>query len=124
MIKKTNVENLERAKDSKSLYALLQKAETNKVRDPYIFFDWTDSEGGKFQAGYSVLYPGCRSGGHEHNDAEEVYFVVSGSGVMHIGDESFEICAGDSWVVPLYLHHWTDNPGNNPLELFWIVVKL
>lgn len=122
--KRTNVSKLERATDSKSLDAVLKVVDTNKVRDPYILFDWQESEGQNFQAGYAILYPGCRTGGHEHTDVEEVYYVVNGSGVMHVGNDSFDVGPGDTWIVPRYQFHWTENPGNTPLEMFWILVKI
>lgn len=124
MIPRASVNAMERAADGKSLSALLRTVQTNKIRDPYIYFDWDDAGNNRFQAGYSLIYPGCRTGGHEHDDAVEVYFVISGNGVMHVGEEAFEVSPGDSWVVPLHEHHWTDNPCNRPLEMYWIVVKL
>ena len=39
---------------------------------------------------------------------------------MHIGDEEFKVGPGDTWVVPIHNQHWTDNPGNIPLQMFWI----
>ena len=87
MAKKISLSDLDLAADAKSLKAALEKADTNKVRDPYILFDWDDAEGKNFKAGYAVLYPGCRTGGHEHDDVEEVYHVVNGNGNMYIGDE-------------------------------------
>ncbi|MCU0488193.1 MAG: cupin domain-containing protein [Anaerolineales bacterium] len=124
MIKTVNVRSQARAMDGKSFAAMLQKMENNVVRDPYVLFDWGDSQGGHFQAGYSVLYPGCRTGGHGHEDLEEVYHVISGYGIMHIGEDAFEIGPGDSWLVPLKQPHWTENPGNLPLEMFWFVIKV
>ena len=122
--KHTNISRLDRASDPKSLEAALKIAETNKVRDPYILFDWEDSEGKNFQAGFAILYPGCRTGGHEHDDVEEVYYVVNGSGVMHVGEDTFEVAQGDTWIVPRHQYHWTDNPSNTPLQMFWILVKI
>jgi mannose-6-phosphate isomerase-like protein (cupin superfamily) len=124
MRKNINVRKLDRSADGKSLAAVLKKADTTTVRDPYILFDWGDSEGKHFQAGYSVLYPGCRTGGHEHTDLEEVYHVISGYGVMHIGEDAFEVGPGDTWIVPVNQNHWTEDPGNLPLEMFWFVVKV
>ena len=124
MARLTNVSKLKRADDPKTLQGLLEKSGTTALRDPYVLFDWDASEGGNFQAGYAIIYPGCRTGGHHHEDVEEVYHVVSGSGVMHIGDESFEVNSGDTWIVPLHLEHWTENLGNRPLEVFWILVKV
>ena len=124
MAKKSNFLEMEIASDAKSLTAALDKAETNKVRDPYVLFDWDSSEGKNFQAGYAILYPGCRTGGHDHDDVEEVYHAINGSGIMHIGEESFEFGPGDTWIVPRYQFHWTENTGNRPIELFWILIKV
>jgi mannose-6-phosphate isomerase-like protein (cupin superfamily) len=124
MSTKRNVFGLSRANDGKSFDAIMKSASSNTVRDPYVLLDWTDSKGGHFQSGYSIIYPGCRSGGHEHSDLEEVYHVISGHGIMHIGNDEFEVGPGDTWVVPINNQHWTDNPGNLPLEMFWIVVKI
>jgi mannose-6-phosphate isomerase-like protein (cupin superfamily) len=124
MSNKKNAAESTRANDGKSLAAVMKNMPNNTLRDPYTLLDWGDSKGGHFQAGYSVIYPGCRSGGHEHSDLEEVYHVVSGQGIMHIGEEEFNVGPGDTWVVPINHQHWTDNPGNLPLEMFWIVIKI
>ena len=124
MAKKISLSDLDLAADAKSLKAALEKADTNKVRDPYILFDWDDAEGKNFKAGYAVLYPGCRTGGHEHDDVEEVYHVVNGKGNMYVGDESFAFEPGDTWIVPRFKHHWTENTGNRPIEMFWILIKV
>ena len=124
MVTRNNFLDMELASDPKSLKATLEKAETNKVRDSYIIFDWDVSEGKHFQAGYAILYPGCRTGGHDHDDVEEVYHVLNGKGVMHIGEEAFEFGPGDSWIVPRYQFHWTENTGNRPMEMFWILIRV
>lgn len=124
MVDKRNASEQKMASDGKSFNAVLKSLQSNTLRDPYILLDWGDSKGGHFQAGYSIIYPGCRSGGHEHSDLEEIYHVISGQGVMHIGDQEFKVCPGDTWVVPINHQHWTDNPGNLPLEMFWTVVKV
>lgn len=124
MIKRANVVKLPKAADGKSLAAVLQKAGTTTVRDPYVLFDWDEANGKRYQVGYAVLYPGCRTGGHAHEDLEEIYHVKSGYGIMHIGDEAFDIGPGDTWIVPLQQEHWTENPSNLPLEMFWTVIKV
>lgn len=124
MDKAINALQCQRPSDAKSFASLLSKAEANQVRDSFLLIDWGDSRGGRIQAGFAVVYPGCRTGGHHHDDAEEVYHVVGGSGIMHIGESAFEVREGDTWLVPLHEPHWTDNPGNLPLQMFWIVVKL
>ena len=46
------------------------------------------------QTGFSLhrIKPGKRQPfGHKHEDAEEIYFVVSGAGRMKVGDEILEV---------------------------------
>lgn len=100
-----------------------QDIDKNVVRDSYIYFDFDESEGEAFQAGYSIVYPGCRTGGHSHDDLEEVYHIVRGTGLMTIGDDEFEVQPGDTYLVPRFQHHTFKNPGNMPVEYFWIVIK-
>jgi mannose-6-phosphate isomerase-like protein (cupin superfamily) len=46
--------------------------------------------------GHHSLKPGKRQGfGHKHDEAEEVYFVVSGSGRVRLDDETVELEKGD-----------------------------
>lgn len=41
---------------------------------------------------YHIVKPGCQQGfGHRHDDAEEVYVVIAGSGRMKLDDEVREI---------------------------------
>lgn len=124
MIKVVNTNKLERANDKKSLYSLLTKTGTYEVRDPYILFKPEETQSKAFTAGYATIYPGCRTGGHTHDDVEEIYHIVRGKGNMKIGDEVFEVSAGDTFVVPLYKFHSTENTGNTPLEMFWVLVKV
>ena len=48
-----------------------------------------------------VVHPGKRQGfGHRHEQAEEVYVVIAGSGCMKLDDEIIEIAELDAIRVP------------------------
>ena len=36
---------------------------------------------------------------HRHHEAEEIYVFTGGSGTMSLGDERFEVAAGDSVLI-------------------------
>jgi mannose-6-phosphate isomerase-like protein (cupin superfamily) len=58
--------------------------------------------GSALQTAVMVLEPGEESGplGNEHPESEQVLFVHEGSVEAQIGDKTFEMCAGDSAIVP------------------------
>jgi len=122
-IAKKNIMDFPLASDSGSLRGLKGSDEVIKLRDTFIVFDYTETNE-RYQVGYAIVYPGCRTGGHTHDDAEEIYYVVAGKGRMCVGDEEVEIRAGDIFVVPQGKAHSTINFGNIPLEFFWAVIRL
>jgi len=66
----------------------------------------------------ATVNPGEETHEHYHPDAEELYYFVSGSGRMRLGetDES-EIAAGDCVVIPPGTPHKLWNTGTDPLVL-------
>jgi len=68
----------------------------------------------------AVVDPG--QGTHPHRlEQTEVYYLLSGSGVMHIGAEKRPVCAGDLVFIPAGETQWIENPGINPLVFAAIV---
>lgn len=64
--------------------------------------------------------PGERS--YRHRLAQvEVYYVLSGSGRMHIDDDSRDIAAGDAVVIPGGALQWVENSGAETLRFAAIV---
>lgn len=47
-----------------------------------------------------------------HHDHHDVLTVLSGGGTFHIGEEAFEIGAGDSVVVPIGVVHFLEAGGD------------
>src|SRR5689334_21198271 len=50
--------------------------------------------------GRTVLKPGSKHDIHKHPHAEEWEYVISGSAIKHVGDDSVRLEAGDVVFVP------------------------
>jgi mannose-6-phosphate isomerase-like protein (cupin superfamily) len=50
---------------------------------------------------------------HYHRETEEIYYFTRGSGRMRLGDEEFEVTAGDCVVIAPGVRHklWADAAG-------------
>ncbi|MGQ0657151.1 MAG: cupin domain-containing protein [Chromatiales bacterium] len=64
--------------------------------------------------------PGERSYRHRLRQTE-VYYLLEGSGVMHIGSEARSVCVGDAVLIPAGAEQWIENPGANRLRFAAIV---
>ncbi|MDI6871135.1 MAG: aldehyde ferredoxin oxidoreductase C-terminal domain-containing protein [Bacillota bacterium] len=117
----SNIERTEAEPGPKSFSALLQGEETKVLRDSFILLSPANAPTDNLTAGYTVIYPGCRTSGHAHAEYEEIYHVTKGAGRMRIGEEEFEIKAGDTFLVPFGLFHTTFNPHHEVLEYFWVL---
>jgi quercetin dioxygenase-like cupin family protein len=60
------------------------------------------------------IEPGCRQKAHSH-PPEQVYVVISGEGLMRIGDESRELRRGELALIPPGVEHGIDNTGADAL---------
>ncbi|MDD5388737.1 MAG: cupin domain-containing protein [Gallionellaceae bacterium] len=54
---------------------------------------------------------------HRHRESEELYFIVSGTGRMTLGDEEFAIAPGDTLLIPPGTAHCLRNNGGVTLRL-------
>ncbi len=68
---------------------------------------------------YSLAYARVEAGKgtHPHQLAaqDEVYTILSGAGVMHIGEETEEVGAGDTIVIPAGAEQWIENTSEGEL---------
>jgi mannose-6-phosphate isomerase-like protein (cupin superfamily) len=74
----------------------------------------------RYSLAVAWLAPGKQSQAHRLSTAE-VYYLVRGSGVMHIGDETAEVVAGDAVYIPPGSVQWFDNTGEEEIEFLCIV---
>jgi len=120
-VKVRNIENVKPEPSDHLFLNLLSKKENNVLRDSFIFISPDNSSTETLVAGYTIVYPGCRTSGHDHIQYEEIYHIVKGKGIMTIDGREFEVKAGDTFLVPFGLYHTTSNPNAEPLEYFWVL---
>lgn len=65
----------------------------------------------------ATLPPGGATVPHYHVQAEEIYFILSGAGLMRLGTESRPVAAGDAIAIPRRMPHQLVNTGSLPLVL-------
>jgi mannose-6-phosphate isomerase-like protein (cupin superfamily) len=70
---------------------------------------------------HNRLEPGAAVGEHVHSRTEEIYFIVSGKGMMKYNGEEFEVVAGDLIMTPLDGRHGITNHGDEVME--FVVVE-
>ncbi len=90
-------------------------------------FDWgamkwlvtpSTTAGANLTFGEVVVMPGKGHTRHNHPDAEEIIYVVSGVGEQMLNDDSpFTVGAGDTFYIPVGVFHSTLNTGWEPLRL-------
>ena len=67
-----------------------------------------------------TLPPGHSVTPHHHEVLEEVYYILSGNGVMTIGAEQRAVSAGDAIYIPTQHRHTLTNTGTEPLRLLLV----
>ncbi|HKK21749.1 MAG TPA: cupin domain-containing protein [candidate division Zixibacteria bacterium] len=75
---------------------------------------------GRYSLAFASLPPGRASTRHRLK-SDEVYYVLSGSGRMHIDNGSAEIGVGDAVDIPPGAEQWLENTGNTDLNFLCIV---
>ncbi len=119
-----NVQNKKPDEDPRSLRARVADRENQTLRDTYFLIDSSNSPSERLTMGYTTIYPTGTTTGHTHEDREEVYFVISGEGIMVIGEDRFPIKSGDGLYVPPGVFHTTIQTGNQPLVVLWVTGKV
>ncbi len=70
------------------------------------------------------LEPGQNIQPHYHPNFEEIYYVLSGYGLMTIGEEQKEISRGDVVYIPKLAPHTLLNTGSVPLRFLTVTVNI
>lgn len=72
-----------------------------------------------FSVALARVAPGKHSYDH-YLEQVEVYYIISGRGVMHIDEEAAEVGPGDTVYIPALARQWIENPG--PEELVFTAI--
>jgi quercetin dioxygenase-like cupin family protein len=62
-------------------------------------------------AGLNSFEPGQEHTPHAHTDQDKLYFVLEGSGMVQVGDQTEHLSAGDAAFAPSGIVHSIRNPG-------------
>ena len=58
--------------------------------------------------------------GESHSGIDELFYVISGSGLFYLEGDPLRIEAGDVCFVPKNYHQRVENDGDSVLKLFWL----
>jgi mannose-6-phosphate isomerase-like protein (cupin superfamily) len=65
------------------------------------------------------LKPGCATIPHHHAVTEEIYYILSGTAAMTLGDETRDVGPGDAIAIPAGIRHTIRNTGTaEPTDTF------
>ena len=64
---------------------------------------------------HCILEPGEATAPHSLKEQTEVYYILSGEGQMHIGEEAAAISSGQTTSVPPGAMQWIANSGTDEL---------
>ncbi|HEX3211688.1 MAG TPA: cupin domain-containing protein [Actinomycetota bacterium] len=78
-----------------------------------------NAEGNRVTTGITVFAPGTAIPLHTHN-VEESVLVLEGEAAAEVGQESFELEAGDATWVPAGVPHRFANRGQGPMRIYWV----
>ena len=65
----------------------------------------------------ATVLPGTRTELHRHAISEELYFILTGSGIMTLGDDCFKVGAGDTVLIPPGTPHRIEATGTEALRI-------
>ena len=71
-----------------------------------------------------TLKPGDTNNMHIHKDAEQVYFIIKGEGVVQVGEEREKVSAGDAIFLPENVPHGFYNTGDKVAIIYLVGVKV
>jgi mannose-6-phosphate isomerase-like protein (cupin superfamily) len=65
----------------------------------------------------ATVHPGQETLLHRHLRTEELYHITAGRGLMTLGEQRFEVSAGDTVCIPPGTPHCMANVGVEPLRI-------
>jgi mannose-6-phosphate isomerase-like protein (cupin superfamily) len=74
----------------------------------------------RYSLAWAKVQVGLKTAPHAMKTTE-VYCIIKGQGIMHIGDESAEVGLYDTIYIPPNSIQYIENIGNEDLEFFCIV---
>ena len=69
-----------------------------------------------------TLQPGCSIGFHNHDDEEEVFYIIRGKGTVNDDGREEAVEAGDAILTGGGTGHGIANTGDEPLEIMAMIL--
>jgi mannose-6-phosphate isomerase-like protein (cupin superfamily) len=97
-----------------------------KEIDPYVtkdgsfireIFNPANREGIRMSLAEATIKEGCTTILHLQATSQEIYHILSGRGMMTLGQEIFDVESGDSILIMPGTTHRIENTGDQPLKL-------
>ena len=60
--------------------------------------------------------------GEIHPEIDELFYVISGQGILYLNGEPLRFQAGDVCFVPMGHHHSVENDGDEVINMFCVIV--
>lgn len=74
-----------------------------------------------YSLAHATVKPGSATVPHRFKTASEVYYILKGSGIMHINDQSESVNLGEVIYIPPMAIQYIENTGGVDLEFLCIV---
>ena len=72
----------------------------------------------------NIINPGMTLEPHQHENEEQMFFILSGVGIIKVGDDAQEVREGDAIYLPPRLTHTIRNTRTYPLRFLAIGAKI
>jgi quercetin dioxygenase-like cupin family protein len=69
--------------------------------------------------GVTIFPPGAKHDIHRHPNAEEVEYLVSGSGTAYVDDDAISLGPGEAVFVPRNSYHGFENSSDAEVVMAW-----
>ncbi len=69
-----------------------------------------------------TIAPGSSIGLHQHDNEEEIFYIISGNGMVNDNGNVSEVKAGDSIITGNGASHSVENTGDEPLEMMAVIL--
>ncbi len=73
-----------------------------------------------FSVAEALVEPGQGTEAHVHHASQEVYYILEGSGVMRLGEETLIVEEGDTVLIEAGVPHKIKNAGDSALKLLCV----
>jgi len=68
----------------------------------------------------AIVAPGAKTLLHRHRVSEEIYHITQGTGRMTLGDQQFDVAAGDTICIPPDTAHCIECVGELALKMLCV----